>query len=55
MDTLRDNIPLEHLDAYRWCILQSYQPGMISADDVLIEAIQQENAAVSSQCRGTTR
>ncbi len=49
MDKLREQIPLERVDAYRWRIPQSYQPamrvpGMVYADDVLIEDIKKENA-----------
>ncbi len=46
---MREQIPLERVDAYRWRIPQSYQPamrvpGMVYADDVLIEDIREENA-----------
>ena len=49
MDKVRAQIPLERMDAYRWRIPQSYQPGMhvpgiVYADDVLIEDIKEENA-----------
>ncbi len=49
MDKLRAHIPLERVDAYRWRIPQSYQPamqvpGLVFADDVLIEDIKEENA-----------
>lgn len=49
MDKSRDQIPLERVDAYRWRIPQSYQPGMyvpgmVFADDVLIEDIREEHA-----------
>ncbi len=49
MDKSREQIPLERVDAYRWLIPQSYQPGMyapgmVFADDVLLEDIKEENA-----------
>ncbi len=49
MDKTREKIPLERVDAYRWRIPQSYQPGMlvpgiVFADDELIEQIIDENA-----------
>ena len=49
MDISEDTIPLERVDAYRWCIPQSYQPGMqvpgmVFADEDLIEQIKQERA-----------
>ena len=45
MDKMREQIPLERMDAYRWRIPQSYQPamrvpGMVYSDDVLIEDIK---------------
>ncbi len=49
MDKASSKIPLEQVDAYRWRIPQSYQPGMrvpgmVFADDVLIEEIEEEHA-----------
>ncbi len=49
MDKVREKIPLERVDAYRWRIPKSYQPGMlvpgiVFADDVLIEQIIEDNA-----------
>jgi tRNA-splicing ligase RtcB (3'-phosphate/5'-hydroxy nucleic acid ligase) len=49
MDTSEDTLPLERVDAYRWRIPQSYQPGMqvpgmVFADEELIEQIKQERA-----------
>ena len=49
MDESRERIPLERLDAYRWRIPVSYQPGMrvpgmVFADDALINDIREENA-----------
>jgi len=49
MDKVREQIPLERVDAYRWRIPQSYQPGMrvpgmVFADDALIEDIKEERA-----------
>ena len=49
MDTSEDKIPLERVDAYRWRIPQSYQPrlqvpGMVFADEELLEQIRQEHA-----------
>ncbi len=49
MDTSEDTIPLERVDTYRWRIPQSYQPGMqvpglVFADEELIEHIKQERA-----------
>ena len=49
MDKLREQIPLERVDAYRWRIPQSYQPGMhvpgmVFADEKLIEQIIEERA-----------
>lgn len=42
-------IPLQRIDAYRWLIPQSYQPkmrvpGMVYADDALMEQIRQDNS-----------
>ncbi|GER83479.1 RNA-splicing ligase RtcB [Thermogemmatispora aurantia] len=42
-------VPLQRIDAYRWRIPQSYQPemrvpGIVYADDVLIEQIRQDNS-----------
>jgi tRNA-splicing ligase RtcB (3'-phosphate/5'-hydroxy nucleic acid ligase) len=44
-----ERIPLERVDAYRWHIPRSYQPamrvpGLVFADDRLIEDIQEEHA-----------
>jgi tRNA-splicing ligase RtcB (3'-phosphate/5'-hydroxy nucleic acid ligase) len=49
MDKTREKIPLERVDTYRWRIPQSYQPdmhvpGIVFADDELIEQIIDENA-----------
>lgn len=49
MDKVSSKIPLERVDAYRWRIPQSYQsgmrvPGVVFADDQLIEDIQEEHA-----------
>ena len=49
MDKLREQIPLERVDAYRWRIPQSYQPGMhvpgmVFADEELMEQIIEERA-----------
>jgi len=49
MDKSREKIPLERVDTYRWRIPQSYQPemhvpGMVYADDELMEQIIDENA-----------
>ncbi len=49
MDKLREQIPLERVDAYRWRIPQSYQPGMhvpgiVFADEDLMEQIIEERA-----------
>jgi tRNA-splicing ligase RtcB (3'-phosphate/5'-hydroxy nucleic acid ligase) len=49
MDKTRQKIPLERVDAYRWRIPMSYQPdmhvpGMVYADDELMEQIIDENA-----------
>ncbi len=49
MDTSEDKMPLERVDAYRWRIPQSYQPGMpvpgmVFADEKLLEQIRQERA-----------
>jgi tRNA-splicing ligase RtcB (3'-phosphate/5'-hydroxy nucleic acid ligase) len=48
MDKMSERIPLERVDAYRWRIPQ-YQPamrvpGIVFADDRLIEDIQEEHA-----------
>src|SRR5579864_2614050 len=44
-----DKIPLERVDTYRWCIPMRYNPemcvpGIVYADDALIEQIMQDNA-----------
>src|SRR5438270_6660216 len=44
-----DKVPLERVDEYRWCIPKQYNaemhvPGMIYADDELIEQIQADNS-----------
>jgi len=49
MDKVREKIPLERVDGYRWRIPKSYQPGMnvpgmVYADEVLIEQIVEDNA-----------
>src|SRR5215472_18587716 len=49
MGNSKGKIPLERVDAYRWRIPQSYNsemrvPGMVYADDGLIEQILQDNA-----------
>ncbi len=49
MDKTRGKIPLERVDTYRWRIPQSYQqdmhvPGIVYADDELIEQIIDDNA-----------
>ncbi len=49
MDKSGEKIPLERVDAYRWRIPQSYHPqmrvpGMVYADEELIEQIMEENA-----------
>src|SRR6266516_5485788 len=49
MDKTREKIPLERVDTYRWRIPQSYQPdmhvpGMVYADDELIEQMIDDNA-----------
>jgi tRNA-splicing ligase RtcB len=49
MDKIREKIPLERVDTYRWRISQSYQPdmhvpGLIYADDELIEQMIDDNA-----------
>ena len=51
METGKAAIPLEQMDAYRWRLPQSYQPtmrvpGLIYADDVLIEEIKEEGNAL---------
>lgn len=49
MGNSREKIPLERVDAYRWRIPQRYNeemrvPGMVYADDELIEQILEDNA-----------
>src|SRR5512135_858685 len=49
MNKVKERIPLERVDAYRWRIPQSYQPdmhvpGLVYADDALIEDIKEEHA-----------
>jgi tRNA-splicing ligase RtcB len=46
---MSENIPLERIDANRWCIPQRYRPemhvpGMVYADDELIEQIKADNS-----------
>lgn len=49
MNKVKEQIPLERIDAYRWRIPKSYQPamlvpGLIFADDLLMQDIMDENA-----------
>lgn len=49
MGNMKEKIPLERVDSNRWRIPQHYNtemrvPGMVYADDELIEQIQQDNA-----------
>ncbi|HET9918824.1 MAG TPA: RtcB family protein [Ktedonobacteraceae bacterium] len=49
MSNMKEKIPLERVDSNRWRIPQHYNtemrvPGMVYADDELIEQIQQDNA-----------
>src|SRR6266436_4958646 len=49
MSNTKEKIPLERVDPYRWRIPQRYNaemrvPGMVYADDALIEQILQDNA-----------
>src|SRR6516225_235945 len=49
MNKTREKIPLERVDTYRWNIPQSYQPdmyvpGLVYADDELIEHMIDDNA-----------
>jgi tRNA-splicing ligase RtcB len=49
MSNVKDKIPLERVDANRWCIPMSYNsemrvPGMVYADDQLLEQILADNA-----------
>jgi tRNA-splicing ligase RtcB len=49
MGNAKEKIPLERVDAYRWRIPASYQagmhvPGMVYADDELIEQIREDNS-----------
>src|SRR5713226_2272434 len=49
MSNTKEKIPLERVDTYRWRIPKRYNPdmhvpGMVYADDALIEQIQEDNA-----------
>jgi tRNA-splicing ligase RtcB len=49
MSTAGHGIPLERIDAYRWRIPQSYHPqmrvpGIVYADELLLEQIRQDNS-----------